>query len=75
MRSLFDDVMTGIFALSGLFMSACADELEQILRSAGVTIDPNAEYRGSASYENPNDAPSDDAMDADFESVDPKQPE
>jgi len=56
-------------------MSACADELEQILRSAGVTIDPNAEYRGSASYENPNDAPSDDAMDADFESVDPKQPE
>jgi molecular chaperone DnaK len=51
-------------------MSAAGDELEQILREAGVSVDPNAQYRGSASYENPNDAASDDAMDADFESVD-----
>ena len=51
-------------------MNRAAEELEGVLREAGVTIDPNAQYRGSAARENPNDTVSDDAMDADFEEVD-----
>ena len=51
-------------------MNRAAEELEGVLREAGVTIDPNAQYHGSAARENPNDTVSDDAMDADFEEVD-----
>ena len=51
-------------------MNRAAEELEGVLREEGVTIDPNAQYRGSAARENPNDTVSDDAMDADFEEVD-----
>ena len=47
-----------------------ADRLEQALREAGVQVDPNAQYSGSYSYENPNDCVENDAVDAEFEEVD-----
>ena len=50
-------------------MNGAADQLEALLNEAGVHIDPNAEYRGSASYENPNNDFTDDAVDADFEEM------
>ncbi len=50
-------------------MNSAADQLESLLNEAGVHIDPNAEYRGSASYENPNNDFTDDAVDADFEEM------
>ena len=51
-------------------MNSAADQLEALLNEAGVHIDPNAEYRGSASYQNPNNDFTDDAVDADFEKMD-----
>ena len=51
-------------------MNSAADQLESLLNEAGVHIDPNAEYRGSASYQNPNNDFTDDAVDADFEKMD-----
>ncbi len=51
-------------------MNAAAGQLEAVLQQSGVHVDPNAEYRGSASYENPNDQYDDDVVDAEFESVD-----
>ena len=49
-------------------MTQAADALDEILQRAGVDTSENAGYSGS--YENPNDAFTDDAMDADFESLD-----
>ena len=51
-------------------MNAAAGQLEAVLQQSGVHVDPNAEYRGSASYDNPNDQYDDDVVDAEFESVD-----
>ena len=51
-------------------MNAAAEQLEAVLQQSGVHIDPNAEYRGSAGYENPNNQYDDDVIDAEFESVD-----
>ena len=51
-------------------MNAAAGQLEAVLQQSGVHVDPNAEYRGSASYENPNNQYDDDVVDAEFESVD-----
>ncbi|MCI5992730.1 MAG: molecular chaperone DnaK [Clostridiales bacterium] len=51
-------------------MNAAAEQLEAVLQQSGVHVDPNAEYRGSASYENPNNQYDDDVVDAEFESVD-----
>ena len=51
-------------------MNAAAGQLEAVLQQSGVHVDPNAEYRGSTSYENPNDQYDDDVVDAEFESVD-----
>ena len=51
-------------------MNAAAEQLEAVLQQSGVHVDPNAEYRGSASYDNPNDQYDDDVVDAEFESVD-----
>ena len=50
-------------------MNEAAGQLETLLNEVGVHIDPNAEYHGSASYENPNNNFSDDAVDADFEKL------
>ena len=50
-------------------MNEAAGQLETLLNEVGVHIDPNAEYHGSASYENPNNDFSDDAVDADFEKL------
>ena len=50
-------------------MDEAANQLEALLNEVGVHIDPNAEYRGSASYENPNNSYDDDAVDADFEEM------
>ena len=50
-------------------MDEAATQLESLLNEVGVHIDPNAEYRGSASYENPNNSYDDDAVDADFEEM------
>ena len=50
-------------------MDEAANQLEALLNEVGVHIDPNAEYRGSASYENPNNTYDDDAVDADFEEM------
>ncbi len=49
-------------------MTQAADALDEILQRAGVDTSNSAGYSGS--YENPNDAFTDDAMDADFESLD-----
>ena len=49
-------------------MVSSADVLEQLLSQAGVDMNAQDNYQGS--YENPNDGFEDDAMDADFESVD-----
>ena len=35
-------------------MNAAAQQLEDVLQQSGVHVDPNAEYRGSAGYKNPN---------------------
>ena len=48
-------------------MVSAADQLESLLQQAGVNMDDTDSYQGS--YENPNNAFEDDAMDADFESV------
>ena len=50
-------------------MNEADGQLETLLNEVGVHIDPNAEYHGSASYENPNNDFSDDAVDADFEKL------
>ena len=50
-------------------MNEAADQLEAIMNAVGVHVDPNAEYHGSASYENPNNDYTDDAVDADFEEM------
>ena len=50
-------------------MNSAADQLEALLNEAGVHIDPNAEYRGSARYENPNNDFTDNAVDAEFEEM------
>ncbi|MCQ2419517.1 MAG: molecular chaperone DnaK [Clostridia bacterium] len=50
-------------------MNDAANRLEAILQQAGINIDPNAQYRGTADYSNPNDAFDDDTMDAEFESA------
>ena len=50
-------------------MDEAATQLESLLNEVGVHIDPNAEYRGSASYDNPNNTYDDDAVDADFEEM------
>ena len=50
-------------------MNEAAGQMETLLNEVGVHIDPNAEYHGSASYENPNNDFSDDAVDADFEKL------
>ena len=49
-------------------MVSAADQLESLLQQAGVNMDDTDSYQGS--YENPNNDFEDDAMDADFESVD-----
>ena len=49
-------------------MVSAADQLESLLQQAGVNMDEAGSYQGS--YENPNNSFEDDAMDADFESVD-----
>ena len=49
-------------------MVSAADQLESLLQQAGVNTDEAGSYQGS--YENPNNSFEDDAMDADFESVD-----
>ena len=49
-------------------MVSSADVLEQLLSQAGVDMNAQDNFQGS--YENPNDSFEDDAMDADFESVD-----
>ncbi len=49
-------------------MVSAADQLESLLQQAGVNMDDTDSYQGS--YENPNNSFEDDAMDADFESVD-----
>ena len=49
-------------------MVSAADQLETLLQQAGVNTDGVDGYQGS--YENPNNSFEDDAMDADFESVD-----
>ena len=49
-------------------MVSSADVLEQLLSQAGVDMNAQDNFQGS--YENPNDGFEDDAMDADFESVD-----
>ena len=49
-------------------MVSAADQLESLLQQAGVNMDDTDSYPGS--YENPNNDFEDDAMDADFESVD-----
>ena len=51
-------------------MNAAAQQLEAVLQQSGVHVDPNAEYRGSAGYKNPNGQYDDDVIDAEFESVD-----
>ena len=51
-------------------MNAAAQQLEDVLQQSGVHVDPNAEYRGSAGYKNPNGQYDDDVIDAEFESVD-----
>ena len=50
-------------------MNGAADQLEALLNEAGVHIDPNAEYHGSARYENPNNDFTDNAVDAEFEEM------
>ena len=50
-------------------MNGVADQLEALLNEAGVHIDPNAEYHGSARYENPNNDFTDNAVDAEFEEM------
>ena len=50
-------------------MNSAADQLESLLNEAGVHIDPNAEYHGSARYENPNNDFTDNAVDAEFEEM------
>ena len=50
-------------------MNGAADQLEALLNEAGVHIDPNAEYNGSARYENPNNDFTDNAVDAEFEEM------
>ena len=50
-------------------MNGAADQLEVLLNEAGVHIDPNAEYHGSARYENPNNDFTDNAVDAEFEEM------
>ena len=50
-------------------MTAAANDLEHVLNELGCTVDPNAEYRGSHDYQNPNNSADDDAMDADFEEL------
>ena len=50
-------------------MEEAANQLEALLNEVGVHIDPNAEYRGSTSYDNPNNTYDDDAVDADFEEM------
>jgi len=49
-------------------MVSSADVLEQLLSQAGVDMNAQDNFQGS--HENPNDSFEDDAMDADFESVD-----
>ena len=49
-------------------MVSAADQLESLLQQAGINMDDTDSYPGS--YENPNNDFEDDAMDADFESVD-----
>ena len=49
-------------------MLRAADRLEQTMQRLGVQVDPNRQYSGS--YENPNNNVEDDAMDAEFESMD-----
>ena len=49
-------------------MLRAADRLEQTMQRLGVQVDPNRQYSGS--YENPNDKVEDDAVDAEFESMD-----
>ena len=50
-------------------MNSAADQLEALLNEAGVHIDPNEEYHGSARYENPNNDFTDNAVDAEFEEM------
>ena len=52
-------------------MNAAADRLAAAMEQAGVHVDPNAEYHASYERANPNDSFEDDAVDADFEQVDP----
>ena len=55
-------------------MLRSADALEAVMQRLGVEYDPNREYSGSASYQNPNDSFSDDAVDADYEEVSDQRP-